>query len=112
MRFLSAVQPTLWLYKIRFEECSRFVTPPETTHYKQHIFALENDRFWKPVFRRDARKESENTTVDQIIALGYEDGVEKALYKEIVEQLDKLGTGNTGIRASKLDIRRVLSYIF
>jgi hypothetical protein len=79
--------------------------PPETTHYKQHIFALENDRFWKPVFRTDARQGGENRTVDQIIALGYEDGVEKALYKELVEQLDRLGTSSTGIRASKLDIR-------
>jgi hypothetical protein len=79
--------------------------PPETTHYKQHIFALENDRFWKPVFRMDARHEGERRTVDQIIALGYEDGVEKALYEEIIEQLDKFGTITTGIRASKLDIR-------
>ncbi len=79
--------------------------PSETTHYKQHIFALENDRFWKPVFRMDARQGGEKRTVDQIIALGYEDGVEKALYKELVEQFDKLGTSTTGIRASKLDIR-------
>jgi hypothetical protein len=79
--------------------------PPETTHYKQHIFALENDRFWKPVFRMDARHEGEDRTVDQIIAIGCEDGVEKALYKEVIEQFDKLGTSATGIRASKLDIR-------
>jgi hypothetical protein len=79
--------------------------PPETTHYKQHIFALENDRFWKPVFRMDAKREEEDRTIDQIIAIGYEDGVEKALYKEVIEQLDRLGTSTTGIRASKLDIR-------
>jgi len=79
--------------------------PPETTHYKQHIFALENDRFWKPIFQTDARQGRENRTVDQIIAIGYEDGVEKALCKELIEQLDKLGTSATGIRASKLDIR-------
>ena len=79
--------------------------PPETTHYKQHIFALENDRFWKPVFRMDARNESEGRTVDQIIAIGYEDGVEKALYKEVIEQFDRLGTSTTGVKASKLDIR-------
>jgi hypothetical protein len=79
--------------------------PPETTHYKQHIFALENDRFWKPVFRTDAKNGSEDRTVDQIVAIGYEDGVEKALYKEVIEQFDKLGTSTTGMRASKLDIR-------
>jgi len=79
--------------------------PPETTHYKQHIFALENDRYWKPVFQMDTKREGEDRTVDQIIAIGYEDGVEKALYKEVIEQLDRLGTSTTGIRASELDIR-------
>lgn len=79
--------------------------PPEATQYRQQIFTVENDRFWKPVFRKDASTRSENRTVDQIIALGYEQGVEKALYNEISEKLGRFWKRSTGGKTNKLDIR-------
>lgn len=82
--------------------------PPETTNYTQYISKMEDDRFWKPVFRYDDGQGSEGRTVDQILALGCEDGVSKDFFNEISGQVEKLGTKKSGIsRTGKLDIRCV-----
>jgi hypothetical protein len=79
---------------------------PETTNYRQYEYAAENDRFWKQMFRSDDTQKGEESTVDQILALGSEDGVSKDLFQEICGQVEKLGTKKRGItRTGKVDIR-------
>jgi hypothetical protein len=80
--------------------------PPKSTHYRQHIFPLENDRFWKPVFSNDDGPGSESKTVELILALGMEEGVDQNFCNEIAEHVEKLGIDRIhGNRTRKLDIR-------
>lgn len=77
--------------------------PPETKNYRQHTYPEESNRLWMPVFRNFDGMDGR--TVDQIIAIGCEDGVKKDLYNDIVGQVSKLGTKKSGIsRAGRLDI--------
>jgi len=73
-----------------------------------HSVAPEMDRLWKPVFRNDetASIGNEGRTVDQIVALGCEDGVKKDFFAQVSRQIDRLGTKKDGVsRSGKLDIR-------
>jgi hypothetical protein len=78
--------------------------------YSQYYRSVspEMDRLWKPVFRNDesASIGNEGRTVDQIIALGCEDGVKKDFFAQVSGQIERLGTKKDGVsRSGKLDIR-------
>jgi hypothetical protein len=78
--------------------------------YTQYYFptAPEADRLWKPVFRNDQNASigDEGRTVDQIIALGCEDGVKKEFFSQISGQVERLGSKRDGLsRSGKLDLR-------
>jgi hypothetical protein len=78
--------------------------------YTQYSFpvAPEMERLWKPVFRNDDSSSigHEGRTVDQIIALGCEEGVKKDFFSQISGQIEKLGTKRDGLnRSSKIDLR-------
>jgi hypothetical protein len=88
---------------------------PTSDGYSQHICSAgsEMDRLWKPVFRNDesAAIGNEGRTVDQIVALGCEDGVRKDYFAQISGQIERLGTKKDGVsRSGKLDIRSGFSY--
>jgi hypothetical protein len=73
--------------------------------YTQHYFPItpEADRLWKPVFRTD---ENGFKSVDQIIALGCEEGVNEEFFAQISGQVERLGTKRDGLtRSGKLDLR-------
>jgi hypothetical protein len=73
-----------------------------------HSVSPEMDRLWKPVFRNDegASIGDEGRTVDQIIALGCEDGVKKDFFTQVSGQIERLGTKKDGVsRSGKLDTR-------
>ena len=70
--------------------------------------APEIDRLWKPVFRNDYSTTVgiEGKTVDQIIALGCENGVKKDFFFQVSGQVERLGTKRDGLsRSGKIDIR-------
>jgi hypothetical protein len=78
--------------------------------FSQYYYAVaaETDRLWKPVFRTDYSTTVgiEGRTVDQIIALGCEDGVKKDFFFQVSGQVERLGTKRDGLsRSGKLDIR-------
>ncbi|RDW83139.1 hypothetical protein BP5796_04630 [Coleophoma crateriformis] len=87
---------------------------PSSEGYSQHFYTLmpEASRFWKPVFKCDSDNTSETCarTVDQIIALGCEAGVNKDFFAEITGQVEKLGSKTSGIsRSGKLDLRYLIA---
>jgi hypothetical protein len=80
--------------------------PPETTCFRQHTFAIDNDRLWKPVFHNNENPGHDGATVDQIIAIGCEDSVAKEFFHSISAQVENLGYKKRNpSRTSKLDIR-------
>lgn len=82
--------------------------PTGETGYSQHHFSVvtEAERMWKPVWSCDETEAKECRTVDQIIALGCEDGVRKDLLNQMSGQIERLGTKRSGInRSGKLDLR-------
>lgn len=80
--------------------------PPELTNYRQYSVPVEADRLWKPVFRDSDGQSQEGRTVDQIIAIGAEDGVKGNFFNEIAGQVERLGTKKNGTtRSGKVDIR-------
>jgi hypothetical protein len=84
--------------------------PAGENGYTQYSFSTtpEADRLWKPVFRNDQNASigDEGRTVDQIIALGCEDGVKKEFFSQISGQVERLGTKRDGLsRSGKLDLR-------
>jgi hypothetical protein len=82
--------------------------PPEASKVKQHIFAIESNRLWKPLFHNCANSCHSSTTVDQIIAIGCEDGVTKGFFHSILAKVENLGSKkHSPSRASKLDIRYI-----
>lgn len=84
--------------------------PAETTKYRQYEAPLPCDRFWKPIFRDDDGQGTEGRTVDQILAIGSEDGVSAEFLSEISGQIEKLGTKRSGqSRVGKLDIRYLIA---
>ncbi|KAI9778362.1 MAG: hypothetical protein M1839_008149 [Geoglossum umbratile] len=65
---------------------------------------------WKPVLRTDHGLDSRGRTVDQIIAVGYENGVHKDLFQTIVGQIERLGVKKSGLsKASHVDARYLIS---
>jgi hypothetical protein len=68
--------------------------------YSQHYYSVapEAERLWKPVFRNDERSSigNEGRTVDQIVALGCEEGVKLDFFWQISGQIEKLGTKTDG----------------
>ncbi|KAI9763437.1 MAG: hypothetical protein M1840_000519 [Geoglossum simile] len=65
---------------------------------------------WKPVLRTDHGLDSRGRTVDQMIAVGYEDGVHKDLYQTIVGQIERLGIRKSGLsKSSHVDARYLVS---
>lgn len=84
--------------------------PAETTKYKQYDLPLECDRLWKPVFRNDNGQGTEGRTVDQILAIGCEDGVSSEFFNDISGQIEKLGIKKNGSsRTGRLDIRYLIA---
>jgi len=84
--------------------------PAGENGYTQHYFSVtpEADRLWKPVFGNDQNVSTgnEGRTVDQIIALGCEDGVKKDFFAQISGQIERLGTKRNGLnRSARLDLR-------
>jgi hypothetical protein len=87
--------------------------PAGENGYTQYYYPVcpETDRLWKPVFRNDENASigSEGRTVDQIIALGCEEGVKKDFFAQVSGQIEKLGMKRDGInRSSRIDLRFVL----
>lgn len=81
---------------------------PTEMGYSQHYFPVvpEADRLWKPVWSCDERDVHEARSVDQIIALGCEDGVHKDFFSQISGQVERLGMKRSGInRSGRLDLR-------
>ncbi|KAH0551571.1 hypothetical protein GP486_007211 [Trichoglossum hirsutum] len=65
---------------------------------------------WKPVLRIDHGLDSRGRTVDQILAVGHEDGVHKDMYQAIVGQIERLGTKKSGLsKSSHVDARYLVS---
>lgn len=68
--------------------------------YSQYYYpvAPEAERLWKPVFRNDERSSigNEDRTVDQIVALGCEEGVKRDFFWQISGQIEKLGIKRDG----------------
>lgn len=84
--------------------------PAGKNGYSQFCYPVspEADRLWKPVFRidNDTMVGSESRTVDQIIALGREDGVKNDFFVQISGQVERLGSKRDGLnKGGKLDIR-------
>jgi len=77
--------------------------------YNQHLFPgiPEADRLWKPVFsNNEATSAHGDSTVDQIIALGCEEGVQQDLFSQISGQVERLGAKRDGAnRSGRLDLR-------
>jgi hypothetical protein len=70
--------------------------------------APEINRLWKPVFRNDYGTTAgiDGRVVDQIVALGCEDGVKKDFFFQVSEQVERLGIKRDSInRSGKVDIR-------
>jgi len=83
--------------------------PEEEESYSQHLFPVipEADRFWKPVFSySDDISAHGDSTVDQILALGCEEGVDQNLFSQISGQVERLGMKRDGTnRSGRLDLR-------
>jgi hypothetical protein len=73
--------------------------------YSQHYYpvAPEAERLWKPVFRNDESSSigNEGRTVDQILALGCEEGVKQHFFLQISGQVSRLGTKKDGMTVSE-----------
>ncbi|KAH0542405.1 hypothetical protein FGG08_003160 [Glutinoglossum americanum] len=65
---------------------------------------------WKPVLRTDHGLDIRGRTVDQILAVGHEDGVHKDVYQTIVGQIERLGSKKSGLsKSSHVDARYLVS---
>jgi hypothetical protein len=83
--------------------------PAGDAGYRQYDFSVtpEADRLWKPVFRMDEKSSANNEsrTVDQIICLGSETGIQKEFFGQISGHIERLGMKKDGVsRSAKLDI--------
>lgn len=82
--------------------------PASETGYSQHCFPVipEAERLWKSVWSADQSEDRDARSVDQIIALGCDDGVRKDFFGQISGQVEKLGTKRSGVnRSGRLDLR-------
>ncbi|KAE8449241.1 hypothetical protein EG329_008408 [Mollisiaceae sp. DMI_Dod_QoI] len=90
--------------------------PAGENGYSQYDYpiATEVDRLWKPVFRNDQNTSfgNDSRNVDQIIALGCEDGVKKDFFFQVSGQVERLGTKKDGVNKSgKIDIRYLIANV-
>ncbi|KAF8864331.1 hypothetical protein BDZ45DRAFT_34762 [Acephala macrosclerotiorum] len=90
--------------------------PASENGYSQYLYpvAPEAERLWKPVFKNDQNSSTGNDArnFDQILALGYEDGVKKDFFFQISGQVERLGTKRNGVnRSGKLDIRYLIANV-
>ncbi|KOS22312.1 hypothetical protein ESCO_002141 [Escovopsis weberi] len=90
--------------------------PPEAEGYHQFQFSLlpEFDGLWKPVFRESdsqSPKRDNNRRLDQILAIGTQQGVKKEYSSGIIKQLEKYGTKSSDEqgRSGRLDFRYLLA---
>ena len=82
---------------------------PPALGYKQLLYASETDRFWKPVLRIDEGYGNEGRTVDQIIAIGYAERVNKDLFHMVSGQIERVGAKRSGLsKSATIDIRYFL----
>ncbi|KAK2624263.1 hypothetical protein QTJ16_006213 [Diplocarpon rosae] len=91
-----------------------FFPPHEKYSQFYYQVAPEVERMWKPVLRNDENfgKENEIETVDQIIAFGSEDGVERNFFFHLSGQIERFGSRRDGLnRSGKLDIRYLISNV-
>lgn len=84
--------------------------PPEAQGYRQFSFSLlpELEGLWKPIFREaePGSPRTNNRRMDQILAIGSQQGVKKEYSSAIVGLLDKLGSKQSGMsRSGRLDFR-------
>lgn len=84
--------------------------PPEAQGYRQFSFALlpELEGLWKPIFREaePGSPRANNRRMDQILAIGSQQGVKKPYSSAIIGLLDKLGSKKSGMsRSGRLDFR-------
>ncbi|KAI9052707.1 hypothetical protein LZ554_002984 [Drepanopeziza brunnea f. sp. 'monogermtubi'] len=89
---------------------------PSKENYSQYCYAVapEADRLWKPVFGNDETSTIGNKrgTVDQILAFGSEEGVQKDFFYQISGRIEKLGTKKDGLNLSgRIDIRYLISRV-
>ncbi|EKD20972.1 uncharacterized protein L3040_004591 [Drepanopeziza brunnea f. sp. 'multigermtubi'] len=89
---------------------------PSKENYSQYYYAAapEADRLWKPVFGNDETStiSNERGTVDQILAFGREEGVQKDFFYQISGRIEKLGTKKDGLNLSgRIDIRYLISRV-
>ncbi|KAN0110301.1 hypothetical protein V8E51_006688 [Hyaloscypha variabilis] len=87
-----------------------------TQVYSQYFYpvAPEAERLRKPMFRNDDCSVigNEGRTVDQILALGCEDGVKRELFLQISGQIGKLGSKRDGTnRSGTLDIGYLIAQV-
>ncbi|KUJ08509.1 uncharacterized protein LY89DRAFT_788882 [Mollisia scopiformis] len=90
--------------------------PAGENGYSQHYYPVtpEAERLWKPVFRNDQNTSigNDGRNVDQIIALGCEDGVKKDFFFQMSGQVERLGSKRDGVnRSGRLDIRYLIANI-
>jgi hypothetical protein len=81
----------------------------EEGHTQMHSsISPETDRLWKPVFGNDESSKTghESRTVDEIIAFGSEEGVNKDFFSQLSGQIEKLGNKRDGTnRGGKVELR-------
>jgi hypothetical protein len=79
---------------------------PSALGYKQLSYPSETDRFWKPVLRNDEGYQNDGRTVDQILAVGYAERVNRELFHTVSGQIEGLGVKRSGLRKSAtIDLR-------
>ena len=82
--------------------------------YTQYYYPVspETERLWKPVFRNDETSSigNEGRTVDQIIALGCDEGVKTEFSSQVSGKIERFGMKSDGSnRSSKIDLRYMIS---
>jgi hypothetical protein len=84
--------------------------PGGRNRYTQYCYPVSPDmeRLWKPVFQSDEIPSvgNERETLDQIIAFGCEEGVNKDIFAQVSGQIEKLGMKKDGLnRSARVDLR-------
>jgi hypothetical protein len=84
--------------------------PPEAEGYNQFQFSFlpELEGLWKPIFREaePGSPRTSNYRMDQILAIGSQQGVKREFSSRIIGLLSRLGFKNSGVsRSGRLDFR-------
>lgn len=88
--------------------------PPDLNSHSQFQFSFlpELEGLWKPIFREaePGSPRTNNHRMDQILAVGSQQGVDREYSSKIVGLLSKLGFKDSGMnRSGRLDFRYVMS---